>query len=69
MVLVRTDGSGRAWPVMGPTEPLEPKGGRRKQQMVSFTNLSIELQFLNDFVVYFCDAIINEYLIRKAIGK
>ncbi|XP_039574621.1 CWF19-like protein 2 isoform X1 [Passer montanus] len=34
VVLVRTDGSGRAWPVMGPTEPLEPKGGRRKQQMV-----------------------------------
>ncbi|XP_053792380.1 CWF19-like protein 2 isoform X1 [Vidua chalybeata] len=34
VVLVRTDGSGRAWPVMGPTEPLEPKGGRRKQQMM-----------------------------------
>ncbi|NXS78565.1 C19L2 protein, partial [Erpornis zantholeuca] len=34
VVLVRTDGSGRAWPVKGPTEPLEPKGGRRKQQMV-----------------------------------
>ncbi|XP_039420263.1 CWF19-like protein 2 isoform X1 [Corvus cornix cornix] len=34
VVLVRTDGSGRAWPVTGPAEPLEPKGGRRKQQMV-----------------------------------
>ncbi|XP_058720509.1 CWF19-like protein 2 [Poecile atricapillus] len=34
VVLVRTDGSGRAWPVMGPTEPLEPKGGRRKPQMM-----------------------------------
>ncbi|XP_015496272.1 CWF19-like protein 2 [Parus major] len=34
VVLVRTDGSGRAWPVMGPAEPLEPKGGRRKPQMM-----------------------------------
>ncbi|XP_051464783.1 CWF19-like protein 2 isoform X2 [Apus apus] len=35
VVLVRTDGSGRAWPVTAPTEPLEPKGGRRKRQMVT----------------------------------
>ncbi|KAM6212967.1 CWF19-like protein 2 isoform 2-T2 [Sarcoramphus papa] len=34
VVLVRTDQSGRAWPVTAPTEPQEPKGGRRKQQMV-----------------------------------
>uniref|UniRef100_A0A8C5T3B6 CWF19-like protein 2 n=1 Tax=Malurus cyaneus samueli TaxID=2593467 RepID=A0A8C5T3B6_9PASS len=34
IVLVRTDGSGRAWPVTGPAEPLEPKGGRRKRQIV-----------------------------------
>ncbi|XP_054684876.1 CWF19-like protein 2 isoform X1 [Grus americana] len=34
VVLVRTDRSGRAWPVTAPTEPQEPKGGRRKQQMV-----------------------------------
>ncbi|XP_074996161.1 CWF19-like protein 2 isoform X2 [Calonectris borealis] len=35
VVLVRTDQSGRAWPVTAPTEPQEPKGGRRKRQMVS----------------------------------
>ncbi|NXK00212.1 C19L2 protein, partial [Corythaixoides concolor] len=34
VVLVRTDQSGRAWPVTAPTEPQEPKGGRRKRQMV-----------------------------------
>nr|XP_009487457.1 PREDICTED: CWF19-like protein 2 [Pelecanus crispus] len=34
VVLVRTDRSGRAWPVTAPTEPQEPKGGRRKWQMV-----------------------------------
>ncbi|KAM6341744.1 CWF19-like protein 2 [Podargus strigoides] len=34
VVLVRTDQSGRAWPVAAPTEPQEPKGGRRKRQMV-----------------------------------
>ncbi|NXI96701.1 C19L2 protein, partial [Psophia crepitans] len=35
VVLVRTDQSGRAWPVTAPTEPQEPKGGRRKRQMVT----------------------------------
>ncbi|XP_068281041.1 CWF19-like protein 2 isoform X2 [Nyctibius grandis] len=34
VVLVRTDQSGRAWPVTAPAEPQEPKGGRRKRQMV-----------------------------------
>ncbi|NXA16239.1 C19L2 protein, partial [Sapayoa aenigma] len=34
VVLVRTDESGRAWPVTGPAEPQEPKGGRRKRQTV-----------------------------------
>ncbi|XP_054061542.1 CWF19-like protein 2 isoform X1 [Rissa tridactyla] len=34
VVLVRTDQSGRAWPVTAPTEPQEPKGGRRKRQMI-----------------------------------
>ncbi|XP_074840897.1 CWF19-like protein 2 isoform X2 [Carettochelys insculpta] len=33
VVLVRTDQSGRAWPVNTTGEPLEPKGGRRKRQM------------------------------------
>uniref|UniRef100_F7F6Q2 CWF19-like protein 2 n=1 Tax=Ornithorhynchus anatinus TaxID=9258 RepID=F7F6Q2_ORNAN len=35
VVLVRTDQSGRAWPVSSPGEPLEPKGGRRKRQMAT----------------------------------
>ncbi|KAM4796109.1 CWF19-like protein 2 [Rhinophrynus dorsalis] len=34
VVLVRTDQSGRAWPVNSMADPLEPKGGRRKRQMV-----------------------------------
>ncbi|MBN3279152.1 C19L2 protein, partial [Polyodon spathula] len=34
VVLFRTDQSGRAWPVNAPTELLEPKGGRRKKQLV-----------------------------------
>ncbi|XP_027634139.2 CWF19-like protein 2 [Falco peregrinus] len=34
VVLVRTDQSGRAWPVTASAEPQEPKGGRRKRQMV-----------------------------------
>ncbi|XP_010017182.1 PREDICTED: CWF19-like protein 2, partial [Nestor notabilis] len=34
VVLVRTDQSGRAWPVTAPAEPQEPKGGRRKRQMI-----------------------------------
>ncbi|XP_019384074.1 PREDICTED: CWF19-like protein 2 [Crocodylus porosus] len=35
VVLVRTDQSGRAWPVNALAEPVEPKGGRRKRQMVT----------------------------------
>ncbi|XP_021236209.1 CWF19-like protein 2 isoform X1 [Numida meleagris] len=35
VILVRTDQSGRAWPVMASAEPREPKGGRRKRQMVA----------------------------------
>ncbi|NXA49252.1 C19L2 protein, partial [Nothocercus julius] len=34
VILVRTDQTGRAWPVTTAAEPLEPKGGRRKRQMV-----------------------------------
>ncbi|XP_074015082.1 CWF19-like protein 2 [Numenius arquata] len=34
VVLVRTDESGRAWPVTTPAEPQEPKGGRRKRQTI-----------------------------------
>ncbi|XP_042723198.1 CWF19-like protein 2 [Lagopus leucura] len=35
VILVRTDQSGRAWPVTASTEPQEPKGGRRKRKMVT----------------------------------
>ncbi|XP_044524996.1 CWF19-like protein 2 [Gracilinanus agilis] len=35
VVLVRTDHSGRAWPVSSPGVPSEPKEGRRKKQMVT----------------------------------
>ncbi|XP_059680868.1 CWF19-like protein 2 [Gavia stellata] len=34
VVLVRTDQSGRTWPVTAPIAPQEPKGGRRNRQMV-----------------------------------
>ncbi|XP_062950046.1 CWF19-like protein 2 isoform X2 [Cynocephalus volans] len=33
VILVRTDQSGRVWPVNTPRKPLESKGGRRKRQM------------------------------------
>ncbi|XP_035240387.1 CWF19-like protein 2 isoform X2 [Anguilla anguilla] len=32
VVLFRTDQAGRAWPVNAPSEPLEPRGGRRKKK-------------------------------------
>ncbi|NXC39884.1 C19L2 protein, partial [Penelope pileata] len=35
VILVRTDQRGRAWPVTSSAEPQEPKGGRRKRQMVT----------------------------------
>nr|XP_033805038.1 CWF19-like protein 2 isoform X2 [Geotrypetes seraphini] len=35
VLLVKTDQSGRAWPLNAMTEPLEPKGGRRKRQMIA----------------------------------
>uniref|UniRef100_A0A5F8HBS6 CWF19 like cell cycle control factor 2 n=2 Tax=Monodelphis domestica TaxID=13616 RepID=A0A5F8HBS6_MONDO len=35
VVLVRTDHSGRAWPISSPGVPSEPKEGRRKKQMVT----------------------------------
>eukprot|EP00075_Anas_platyrhynchos_P034887 XP_027324140.1 CWF19-like protein 2 isoform X1 [Anas platyrhynchos] len=35
VILVRTDQSGRAWPVTASAEPQEPRGGRRKRQMVT----------------------------------
>ncbi|XP_036412515.1 CWF19-like protein 2 [Colossoma macropomum] len=34
LVLFRTDHSGRAWPVSGPSQHVEPKGGRRKRKAI-----------------------------------
>ncbi|XP_036392810.1 CWF19-like protein 2 isoform X2 [Megalops cyprinoides] len=34
VVLFRTDQAGRAWPVNAPSEPPEPKGGRRKRKAI-----------------------------------
>ncbi|XP_048837351.1 CWF19-like protein 2 [Brienomyrus brachyistius] len=34
VVLYRTDQMGRAWPVKGPSEPQEPRGGRRKKTAI-----------------------------------
>ncbi|XP_063807643.1 CWF19-like protein 2 isoform X2 [Pseudophryne corroboree] len=33
VLLVRTDQSGRAWPLKSMADPVEPRGGRRKRQM------------------------------------
>uniref|UniRef100_A0A8C5Q0S0 CWF19 like cell cycle control factor 2 n=1 Tax=Leptobrachium leishanense TaxID=445787 RepID=A0A8C5Q0S0_9ANUR len=35
VLLVRTDQSGRSWPVSALTNPMEAKGGRRKRQMIT----------------------------------
>ncbi|RVE64670.1 hypothetical protein OJAV_G00127990 [Oryzias javanicus] len=34
VLLYRTDHSGRAWPVKGPSGPVEPHGGRRKKKAI-----------------------------------
>uniref|UniRef100_A0A8C7ZD82 CWF19-like protein 2 n=1 Tax=Oryzias sinensis TaxID=183150 RepID=A0A8C7ZD82_9TELE len=34
VLLYRTDSSGRAWPVKGPSGPVEPHGGRRKKKAI-----------------------------------
>ncbi|CAH2225354.1 Hypothetical predicted protein [Pelobates cultripes] len=35
ILLIKTDQSGRSWPVNAPANPMEPKGGRKKRQMVT----------------------------------
>lgn len=37
VVLFRTDPLGRAWPVKAPSQPQEPRGGRRKPKAVRHT--------------------------------
>ncbi|XP_060744287.1 CWF19-like protein 2 isoform X1 [Tachysurus vachellii] len=48
MILFRTDQSGRSWPVSGPSEHVEPKGGRRKKK-------AIETHVSGERVRYFAD--------------
>ncbi|XP_047676759.1 CWF19-like protein 2 isoform X3 [Tachysurus fulvidraco] len=48
MILFRTDQSGRAWPVSGPSQHVEPKGGRRKKK-------AIETHVSGERVRYFAD--------------
>ncbi|XP_017346471.1 CWF19-like protein 2 isoform X2 [Ictalurus punctatus] len=48
VVLFRTDQSGRAWPVSGPSQHVEPKGGRRKKK-------AIETHVAGERVRYFAD--------------
>ncbi len=38
VVLFRTDPLGRAWPVKAPSQPQEPRGGRRKPKAVRRTS-------------------------------
>ncbi|XP_035578935.1 CWF19-like protein 2 isoform X2 [Zalophus californianus] len=40
VILVRTDQSGRVWPIHTPGKSLESRGGRRKRQMVCLTEAS-----------------------------
>ncbi|KAL2807016.1 CWF19-like protein 2, partial [Daubentonia madagascariensis] len=48
VVLVRTDQSGRVWPVNTPERSLESKAGRRKRQMVSTHEEKERVRYFND---------------------
>ncbi|XP_077749440.1 CWF19-like protein 2 isoform X2 [Canis aureus] len=48
VILVRTDQSGRVWPVNTPGKPLEPKGGRRKRQMASTHEEKERVRYFHD---------------------
>ncbi|XP_006151005.1 CWF19-like protein 2 isoform X2 [Tupaia chinensis] len=48
VILVRTDQSGRVWPVNTPGKPLESKGGRRKRQMVSTHDEKERVRYFHD---------------------
>ncbi|XP_062949994.1 CWF19-like protein 2 isoform X2 [Cynocephalus volans] len=48
VILVRTDQSGRVWPVNTPGKPLESKGGRRKRQMVSTHEERERIRYFHD---------------------
>uniref|UniRef100_A0A8C6EJH1 CWF19-like protein 2 n=1 Tax=Microcebus murinus TaxID=30608 RepID=A0A8C6EJH1_MICMU len=48
VILVRTDQSGRVWPVNTPGKSLESKGGRRKRQMVSTHEEKERVRYFHD---------------------
>ncbi|XP_062052939.1 CWF19-like protein 2 isoform X3 [Lepus europaeus] len=48
VVLVRTDQSGRVWPVNTPGNPLQAKGGRSKRQMVSTHEEKERVRYFHD---------------------
>uniref|UniRef100_A0A452TU81 CWF19-like protein 2 n=1 Tax=Ursus maritimus TaxID=29073 RepID=A0A452TU81_URSMA len=48
VILVRTDQSGRVWPVTTPGKPLESKGGRRKRQMASTHEEKERVRYFHD---------------------
>ncbi|XP_017402534.1 CWF19-like protein 2 isoform X2 [Cebus imitator] len=48
VILVRTDPSGRVWPVNTPGKSLESQGGRRKRQMVSTHEEKERVRYFHD---------------------
>ncbi|XP_003802992.1 CWF19-like protein 2 [Otolemur garnettii] len=48
VILVRTDQSGGVWPVNTPGKSLEPRGGRRKRQMVSTHEEKERVRYFHD---------------------
>ncbi|KAG8452957.1 hypothetical protein GDO86_004675 [Hymenochirus boettgeri] len=48
VLLVRTDQSGRAWPVNSTSDPLEPKGGRRKRPTIPTHDDKERVRYFHD---------------------
>ncbi|XP_054989670.1 CWF19-like protein 2 isoform X2 [Sorex araneus] len=48
VVLVRTDRSGRVWPVSAPAQPAESSGGRRKRPMASTHEEKSRVRYFHD---------------------
>ncbi|KAM6157492.1 CWF19-like protein 2 [Rhynchocyon petersi] len=48
VILMRTDHSGRVWPVSTPGKALEPKGGKRKRQMASTHEEKERVRYFHD---------------------
>nr|XP_045002266.1 CWF19-like protein 2 [Jaculus jaculus] len=48
VILIRTDVSGRAWPVDVPGEPLEAKAGRRKRQKIATHEKKERVRYFHD---------------------